>query len=77
MYLHIVHPTELILSSPFLSIVEGTSLRTLGDDVTDIRGSISQSETLCKVTQMQRLEVEDLLELARVGCVRTHEALEG
>ena len=45
------------------------------DDIPDVRRFIVQRETLGHVTQVQRLHVEDVLDVTRVRGVRAHEAL--
>ena len=51
--------------------------RRRADDATDVGRLVVERETLGHVTQVQRLDVEDVLDVTRVGGVRAHEALIG
>ena len=53
------------------------SRRRRTDDATDVGRLVVERETLGHVTQVQRLDVEDVLDVTRVGGVRAHEALIG
>ena len=53
------------------------SRRRRTDDATDVSRLVVERETLGHVTQVQRLDVEDVLDVTRVSGVRAHEALIG